>query len=230
MTKLRTNDKQGQYILDAMDDIGKSGDAYCSDQTLYYYSRRKVKSLTLDRYRTDKAALLRAGDLRVEGTRIYAKRTLAYEESVACHFADILADGKAEGVELPETLCCGGITLNGQQRAAVDMALRSRLSLILGGAGSGKSTIIRTIVDSFGRSSYVLAVPTGKAARNLRERTGLCAFTVHSALGLIPDSDFLTDKQWSVTGLVVIDEASMVTLEMLAGLLCKVPHDKAKSL
>ena len=144
MSDIRSNDKQGQYILDAMESISKNGDAYCSDETLYRCCRRMNKSLTLERYRTDKAALLRANDLHIEGLRIYTQRTWAYEESAAGFLADILTDGEVEGAELPASLSCGGITLSAQQRDAVHMALSNRLSIVLGGAGSGKTTLSQT--------------------------------------------------------------------------------------
>ena len=65
----------------------------------------------------------------------------------------------------------------------------------------------------------MVAAPTGKAARNLTERVGVKARTVHSALGKAPDEDFLDPVFWDHTGLVIIDEASMRSLEMLAGTL-----------
>ena len=71
--------------------------------------------------------------------------------------------------------------------------------------------------------SMVLCAPTGKAARNLEKRTGLSARTVHSALGMHPDEDFPAPVTWNTTQLVVVDEASMMTLEMLAGILHRVP-------
>ena len=69
---------------------------------------------------------------------------------------------------------------------------------------------------------YVVAAPTGKAARNLTERTGIEARTVHGALGKSPDANFLDAVSWNCIGLVVVDEASMVSLEMLAGILNRV--------
>lgn len=71
----------------------------------------------------------------------------------------------------------------------------------------------------------VVCAPTGKAARNLTERTGMEGRTVHSALGRLPEQDFLAPVQWQLTRLVVVDEASMMTLEMLAGILSIAPAD-----
>lgn len=76
-----------------------------------------------------------------------------------------------------------GIALCQEQRAAVELALTNKLSLILGGAGCGKSTLIRAIVNMVGAGhSMVLCAPTGKAARNLEKRTGCrpTQFTVPS--------------------------------------------------
>ncbi len=59
--------KQAQYILAAMDDIGKNGDTYCTDEQLFRASKAVRPSLTGQRYRTDKALLLQAGFLHQEG-------------------------------------------------------------------------------------------------------------------------------------------------------------------
>lgn len=121
-------------------------------------------------------------------------------------------------VELPDPLMVGDIALCDEQRDAVAVALSHRLTLILGGAGCGKSTLIRAICDHV-KGGKVLCAPTGKAARNLTARTGLAARTVHSALGLAPNDDFLSPVEWNYTKLVIVDEVSMLSLDMLAGIL-----------
>ena len=147
--------------------------------------------------------------------------------TAAERLADILKDPTLPVLAIPKELRAGDILLSEQQREAVELALNSRLSVILGGAGSGKTTLIEAIArcfkdnaDLFGGT--VLAAPTGKAARNLTERTGIEARTVHGALGKSPDANFLDAVSWNCVGLVVVDEASMVSLEMLAGILNRV--------
>lgn len=184
-------------------------------------------SLTGQRYRTDKALLLQAGFLHQEGYHLYAKRTWDYEVTAAERLADILKDPSLPVMEIPRELRAGDILLSEQQREAIELALNSRLSVILGGAGCGKTTLIEAIVHCFRECNdafvpYVVAAPTGKAARNLTERTGIEARTVHGALGKSPDANFLDAVSWNCIGLVVIDEASMVSLEMLAGILNRV--------
>ena len=204
MAKTFTNDEKreieekAKYILTAMDDIGKNGDAYCTDEQLFRASKAVRPSLTGQRYRTDKALLLQAGFLHQEGYHLYAKRTWDYEVTAAERLADILKDPALPVMEIPRELRAGDILLSEQQCEAIELALNSRLSVILGGAGCGK------------------------AARNLTERTGIEARTVHGALGKSPDANFLDAVSWNSIGLVVVDEASMVSLEMLAGILNRV--------
>ena len=233
MAKVFTNDEKreieekAKYILTAMDDIGKNGDAYCTDEQLFRASKAVRPSLTGQRYRTDKALLLQAGFLHQEGYHLYAKRTWDYEVTAAERLADILKDPALPVMEIPKELRAGDILLSEQQREAIELALNSRLSVILGDAGCGKTTLIEAIVHCFRERNdafvpYVVAAPTGKAARNLTERTGIEARTVHGALGKSPDANFLDAVSWNCIGLVVVDEASMVSLEMLAGILNRV--------
>ena len=105
-------------------------------------------------------------------------------------------------MEIPRELRAGDILLSEQQREAIELALNSRLSVILGGAGCGKTTLIEAIVHCFRERNdafvpYVVAAPTGKAARNLTERTGIEARTVHGALGKSPDANFLDAVSWN---------------------------------
>ena len=235
MPKILTYDERkeiknrAQYILNAMDDIGKNGDAYCTDEHLFCASKRGNPGITAQQYRTDKVCLLQAGFLHQEGYHLYAQRTWEYEKVAAVCLANIMRDPTLPTAELPKggCICAGGVGLSEQQHEAINLALNNRLSVVLGGAGSGKTMLIEAIVDCFEDNadlsgSIVVAAPTGKAARNLTERTGIRARTVHSALGKIPDENFLDPVHWDHTGLVIVDEASMLSLEMLAGILNRI--------
>ena len=155
MAKVFTNDEKreieekAKYILTARDDIGKNGDAYCTDEQLFRASKAVRPSLTGQRYRTDKALLLQAGFLHQEGYHLYAKRTWDYEVTAADRLADILKDPALPVMEIPRELRAGDVLLSEQQREAIELALNSRLSVILGGAGCGKTTLIEAIVHCF---------------------------------------------------------------------------------
>lgn len=225
MKRTYEKDLQGQYLLDSMETLTMNGDAYVSGDQLYRFSKRNHKTLTYDQFRADRAFLLKEGLLRLEGSRLYRKDIWEYENAAAKALAEILAHNDLGEPYLPETLTVLDITLTEEQREAVKRALSHRLSIILGGAGSGKTTLIRALVEHrpTKNTGVVICAPTGKAACNLADRAGLRARTVHSALGKIPDDDFLSENiNWSCTDLVVVDEASMLTLEMLAGILAVV--------
>ena len=220
----KTEENRSRYILSALEDHCLNGDAYVTEDILYKRCRDRRRSLSYEVFKADLAEQIRLGFIHPEGSRLYAVRTWRYENSAAQSLSAILRNPTLSPAILPEKLAVNRLALCQEQRAAVGLALSNRLSMILGGAGCGKSTLIRAIVNAVGpKRPMVLCAPTGKAARNLTMRTGLIARTVHSALGMHPNEDFLEPVTWDHTELVIVDEASMMTLEMLAGILHRVP-------
>ena len=106
-----------------------------------------------------------------------------------------------------------------EQAAAVRAAFGSRLSIVTGGPGTGKTATIRLICAAAGeqKASVLLVAPTGRAARRMAESSGLDASTVHSALGWIPGQGPTVDEL--DTDLLIVDETSMANLELLVTLL-----------
>ena len=82
--------ENGKYILTAMDTIGKNGDAYCTDESLFRVSKTVRPDLTKQQFYTDKSLLLQAAFLHQEGCHLYAQRTWEYEVTAAERLADIL--------------------------------------------------------------------------------------------------------------------------------------------
>lgn len=105
-----------------------------------------------------------------------------------------------------------GIKLAPGQRAACKNALTKKVSVITGGPGTGKTTIIKCIISVYKRyyqGNVVCMAPTGKAARRMSEATGEYASTVHSRLHIL-DEYSTTPPEPIDDGLVIIDETSMV--------------------
>jgi exodeoxyribonuclease V alpha subunit len=116
-----------------------------------------------------------------------------------------------------------GNELAPEQEEAVRLALTSRLAVLTGGPGCGKSFTVRSIVElaRAKRAKVVLAAPTGRAAKRLAELTGAEAATVHRLLELKPGGDAAYDKDRPLEAdLVVVDEASMLDV-LLANKLAK---------
>lgn len=110
-----------------------------------------------------------------------------------------------------------GIVLSTAQATAVKTCFENNLSIITGGPGTGKTTVLKVLLAVYktlsGKSDILLAAPTGRAAKRMAESTGmLTAKTLHSALGLYSDD---TEESLQISeGLVVIDEMSMVDLRL----------------
>ena len=120
-----------------------------------------------------------------------------------------------------------GLTLSPSQREAVITALRNKVSIITGGPGVGKTTVLNSILQIIGaRGVHMqLCSPTGRAAKRLSESTGLPAKTIHRLLDFDPRTGaFKRDRSQPLQAdLVVIDEASMVDIALMNQLLRAVP-------
>jgi exodeoxyribonuclease V alpha subunit len=123
-----------------------------------------------------------------------------------------------------------GITLTEQQRAAVQMALTNKVSVLTGGPGTGKTTTLRTIIMALQQrgEKFLLASPTGRAAKRLSEATGAEASTIHRLLEYSPVGGvhFKRDPDNPLdAAMVVVDEVSMLDI-LLANHLFKAipPH------
>jgi exodeoxyribonuclease V alpha subunit len=116
-----------------------------------------------------------------------------------------------------------GARLAPEQEEAVRLALTSRVAVLTGGPGCGKSFTVRSVVElaRAKKAQVVLAAPTGRAAKRLAELTGAEASTVHRLLELKPGGDAAYDRDRPLKAdLVVVDEASMLDL-LLANKLIK---------
>lgn len=119
------------------------------------------------------------------------------------------------------------LTLHPTQREACKVSLENQISIITGGPGTGKSTILRVILTIFERLSpkIVLAAPTGKAAKRMQEITGKFSKTIHRLLHFDPSKNsFQYNSSYPLTAdLVVIDEASMLDTSLSYHLLRAIP-------
>ncbi|HYP16674.1 MAG TPA: ATP-dependent RecD-like DNA helicase [Opitutus sp.] len=120
-----------------------------------------------------------------------------------------------------------GFTFHELQRTAVKNALTHKLTLLTGGPGTGKTTILRALVEIL-RAKKVrvhLAAPTGRAAQRLAETTGGFASTIHRLLKYDPAGGGFVANESSPLGtdFLIVDEASMLDSRLASALLQAVP-------
>ena len=109
------------------------------------------------------------------------------------------------------------------QRRALDLALSSKISIITGGPGVGKTHMIKQIIRALGPDDkkIYLAAPTGKAAKRMNEATGMEATTIHRLLEYSMQLNGFTRNSHHPLDCdaLIIDETSMIDIRLMASLM-----------
>lgn len=173
------------------------------------------------------------GDLRGDNGNAYLAKNFERETFVANEIADRIK--KSNGKKLSDEKILdvvsaiedeNNITLAENQKEAVIKAVSNSFLLLTGGAGTGKTTVLKFILEACERltecKSVCLLAPTGRAASRMTEAVGRTATTIHSKLQLREDSK---DNEGAVIDddIVVVDETSMCDMYIFSELIKSVP-------
>jgi exodeoxyribonuclease V alpha subunit len=129
----------------------------------------------------------------------------------------------------PELFGPSAIVLDADQMRATEQALREKVLVITGGPGTGKTTLLTALLTILRRAkvSFVLAAPTGRAAKRMAESAGEQAMTIHRLLEFNPrEGGFQRGEDNPLeVDFVIVDETSMVDISLMDNLLRAVdPH------
>lgn len=220
-------------ILYLLDQAGEEGHTYLTveqllaraGQTLEVFAARRLGQVAEGLVAEEKII----SEKDAEGpARIYAAEIWQREARLArairkmgADTAEALFDRRPQVEELD-------FEPTGDQLSVIDMVSEHRLSILTGGPGVGKSATVSLIVELSRRSSIpiALAAPTGKAARRLEELSGHKAMTIHRLLGFSPMDGFTFNRDNPLEEkLIVIDEASMLSLDLADALFAAIGPD-----
>jgi exodeoxyribonuclease V alpha subunit len=181
------------------------------------------------------AALLATGAIEEEQEGLIQPSLSAEESGIAAHVARL---ARAEGRPLGGASAAiarfereTGVTLAPAQRAAIETIARSKVAVVTGGPGVGKTTVVRAILALFSAPDggpglrVALAAPTGRAAKRMAEATGQNATTLHRLLEVDPRRNRFTRDETKPLDLdaVIVDESSMIDVALGHALVRAVP-------
>lgn len=162
---------------------------------------------------------------RMEEANYYYRHEVYEQEKEVAHRMTRLLFEDFEPMEVPEDF---GDGLSDEQAEGVRMLLQSKAGIITGGPGTGKTTLLRSLLEVIREEHQKIALcaPTGRAAKRMEESTGMEASTIHRLLGYNPseyppfayDEESPLDVDW-----VIVDESSMLDLELTGQLLRAIP-------
>lgn len=161
------------------------------------------------------------------GTKIFDNTLFYAEAGIKKHLTRILdtpLSKQFSDEELDEEIAeveeNFGISYDQVQKDAIKNALQSKVFILTGGPGTGKTTVINGLIETYAALHridlekkdipIILAAPTGRAARRMNELTGLPSATIHRHLGLNGDNDYQAMDDYLDCDLIIIDEFSMV--------------------
>ncbi|PWB47558.1 MAG: ATP-dependent RecD-like DNA helicase [Candidatus Methylomirabilota bacterium] len=183
----------------------------------------------VDRLRRDERVICEPAP---QGTAVYLAPLHAAEDGVARRLLT-LAEGGAPppDIDIERAILwveqSNRLHLAAQQQEAIRQALQQKLLVITGGPGTGKTTILRCILQIPDKKHrrMLLCSPTGRAAKRMSEATGREAKTIHRLLEFSPkDGRFKRDQHRPLEAdLVIVDEASMIDVVLMNSLLKAIP-------
>lgn len=151
---------------------------------------------------------------------LYLPRVFAQESETACKVVKMVLEAPEPVILAPvmeQVMGKLSIELSPMQYKGVEMVFQHNLSIITGGPGTGKSTILKSVIEAYRiiypEDKIALGAPTGKASRRMAETTGIAsAATLHSLLELHDE-----DAGWQKTreldaDFLIVDECSMMDM------------------
>ena len=216
-------------ILYTLNQLANDGHCYATrDQLIQTGS--ELLEIGTDALQLALDEMLLQDDVITDGEAIYLPPFYYAEVGTAKRLQAISSDKSGIAVDttnLAETISREtGMEYDPTQLEAIQTAVTSKLMVLTGGPGTGKSTTTLGIITAFraAGADIILAAPTGRAAKRLSEVTGMEAKTVHRLLEVKPPEGYQRNEENPLEGdVLIVDECSMLDLLLTYNLLKAIP-------
>lgn len=220
----------------------QNGDTYLIFDQIY---KETLKYLNIGILESDFARYLdelkKINKIVIDEEKIYLEEIFKAEINISSRIKDLVKlqpkKYKSLNTYLSEIEVVNNIKYNPKQKDAIKLGLTSGISIITGGPGTGKTTIIKAIVELYQTlnnlnyeeltSELTLLAPTGRAAKRLSESTNLPAMTIHRFLKWHKETNSFEVNEYNknFSKFVIIDEVSMVDINLFDSLLKGLTRD-----
>lgn len=231
-------------IIESFKRLGmKNGDTYSSKQDLFSFIRNEFKIfIEEDEFLTYlNELILNEEIILADIDKYFLKDYYTYEEMIAENLL-LINNHNEEIINNFDNLLINleaekGVKYNKEQKDAIRKSLENRVSIITGGPGTGKTTIINAIVQLYIRLNNInprdvltkiaLLAPTGRAAKKISESTGLPASTIHRYLKWNKETNEFQINEYNKNyhKLIIVDETSMIDTFLFYSLLQGINHN-----
>lgn len=165
------------------------------------------------------------GELKYDEGKIYLPYMYKIESSVAMMIAQKGINDMFDNSLSINDIDTNGVEYSPEQLNAIELALKSKMTVITGGPGVGKTTILKGLLSIFNKHSFkvYLAAPTGRAAKRMSEATNMAAKTIHRLLKWKDGEFTINDKNPLDGDVLILDECSMINLNLMNSLMKAIP-------
>ena len=221
-------------IFYTLNKLAEAGHCYATREQLIGKARELLEvedaelEITLDE-------MIRANDVirEVAGEQeaVYLPPYYFSESGCAKRLFRLMSCGKKKSEDAEEILkkvaASSEITYDEIQWKAVKTAISSKVMVLTGGPGTGKTTTTLGIISAYKQAGcqIILAAPTGRAAKRMSEATGMEAKTIHRVLEYKPPEGYQKNEEYPLEGdVLILDECSMIDIMLMYNLLKALPE------
>lgn len=216
-------------ILYTLNQLAEDGHVYAESEQLVTAAKELLQA-DEEPIRKAMADMIESKDLIQDDEVIYLPPFYYAESGSAKRLTSLLVNDVSDDIAAePETaygMKKSEIVYDEVQQAAINQAMESKIMVLTGGPGTGKTTTTQGIIEAFKArgKQILLAAPTGRAAKRMTEATGMEAKTIHRLLEYNPMDGYKRNDENTLEGdVLIVDECSMIDIMLFYNMMKAIP-------